>query len=154
MKGPSAKFDGDKKAFIAAIHDALYCSKICAYSQGFQLMREAQKEYNWTLHFGEIASIWRGGCIIRARFLQKITEEAFETDPQLANLLLARLRISRAKSQSSAVELARGDRRGGAVRSAGADVQFGAVVLRRLPVGAAATRFAAGAAGFLRSAYV
>ena len=87
LKGPSATFDGDRAKFVAAIHDALYCSKICAYAQGFQLMREAQKEYGWTLHFGEIAKIFRGGCIIRARFLQKITE-AYERNEQLANLLL------------------------------------------------------------------
>ncbi|MGC9452159.1 MAG: NADP-dependent phosphogluconate dehydrogenase [Oceanipulchritudo sp.] len=88
LKGPEAfSFDGDKAEFIQAIHDALYCSKICSYAQGFQLMREAQKEYKWTLNFGEIAQIWRGGCIIRAVFLQKITE-AYERDPQLANLLL------------------------------------------------------------------
>ena len=77
----------DKKAFLAAIHDALYCSKICAYAQGFQLMREAQKEYKWTLDFGSIAQIFRGGCIIRARFLQKITE-AYQLDGALVNLLL------------------------------------------------------------------
>ncbi len=76
-----------KKEFLAAIHDALYCSKICAYAQGFQLMREAQKEYKWTLDFGSIAQIFRGGCIIRARFLQKITE-AYERDGALVNLLL------------------------------------------------------------------
>ena len=70
-----------------AIRDALYCSKICSYAQGFQLMREAQNEYSWELNFGEIAQIWRGGCIIRAAFLQKITE-AFERDPALSNLLL------------------------------------------------------------------
>lgn len=87
LKGPSKKYKGSKKALIAAIHDALYCSKICSYAQGFQLMREAQKEYKWTLNFGEIAQIWRGGCIIRAVFLQKITE-AYQRDPQLANLLL------------------------------------------------------------------
>ena len=87
LVGPSQTFTGDKKAMIAAIHDALYCSKICSYAQGFQLMREAQKEYKWTLNFGEIAQIWRGGCIIRARFLQKITE-AFGRDGLLANLLL------------------------------------------------------------------
>ena len=72
---------------IDAVRDALYCSKICSYAQGFQLMREAQKEYNWTLNFGEIARIWRGGCIIRAAFLQKITE-AYERNSNLANLLL------------------------------------------------------------------
>jgi len=87
LKGPSKKYRGSRKALLAAIHDALYCSKICSYAQGFQLMRTAQKEYNWTLNFGEIAQIWRGGCIIRAAFLQKITE-AFARDPNLANLLL------------------------------------------------------------------
>ena len=87
LHGPTAVFSGDREEFIAAIHDALYCSKICSYAQGFQLMREAQKEYGWELHFGEIARIWRGGCIIRAAFLQKITE-AYERGPELANLLL------------------------------------------------------------------
>jgi len=87
LKGPKKKFKGNKAAFIRAIHDALYCSKICSYAQGFQLMREAQKEYKWTLNFGEIAQIWRGGCIIRAAFLQKITE-AFRRKAELANLLL------------------------------------------------------------------
>ncbi len=87
LKGPAKKYRGSKKALIQAIHDALYCSKICSYAQGFQLMREAQKEYKWTLNFGEIAQIWRGGCIIRAVFLQKITE-AYARNPNLANLLL------------------------------------------------------------------
>ena len=88
LKGPQKKrYTGSKKALIQAIHDALYCSKICSYAQGFQLMREAQKEYKWTLNFGSIAQIWRGGCIIRAVFLQKITE-AFGRSPKLANLLL------------------------------------------------------------------
>ena len=87
LSAPARVFKGDKQEFIQAIQDALYCSKICSYAQGFQLMREAQKEYHWTLHFGEIAQIWRGGCIIRAGFLQKITE-AYARDPQLANLLL------------------------------------------------------------------
>ncbi|HEY9155814.1 MAG TPA: NADP-dependent phosphogluconate dehydrogenase, partial [Opitutaceae bacterium] len=87
LKGPNKKFKGPKNALIKAIHDALYCSKICSYAQGFQLMREAQKEYKWKLNFGEIAQIWRGGCIIRAAFLQKITE-AYNRNPNLANLLL------------------------------------------------------------------
>jgi 6-phosphogluconate dehydrogenase len=88
LKGPGArKYTGAKKALIQAIHDALYCSKICSYAQGFQLMREAQKEYGWKLNFGSIAQIWRGGCIIRAVFLQKITE-AYGRNPELANLLL------------------------------------------------------------------
>ena len=87
LKGPGKKYRGSKRALIQAIHDALYCSKICSYAQGFQLMRTAQKEYNWKLNFGEIAQIWRGGCIIRAAFLQKITE-AYTRNPGLANLLL------------------------------------------------------------------
>jgi len=87
LKGPAAAYDGDRKELVTAIRDALYCSKICAYAQGFQLMREAQKEYQWKLNFAEIAAIWRGGCIIRARFLQKITE-AYQNNPDLVNLLL------------------------------------------------------------------
>jgi 6-phosphogluconate dehydrogenase len=87
LKGPTKKYRGSRKALVAAVHDALYCSKICSYAQGFQLMREAQKEFNWKLRFGEIAQIWRGGCIIRAAFLQKITE-AYARNPDLANLLL------------------------------------------------------------------
>jgi 6-phosphogluconate dehydrogenase len=80
-------FDGDRDAFIQATHDALYCAKICSYAQGFQLMRAAQEEYNWDLDFGAIAMIFRGGCIIRAAFLQKIYE-AYQRDPDIANLLL------------------------------------------------------------------
>jgi len=88
LSGPArSKFKGKKAELVKAVQDALYCSKICSYAQGFQLMREAQNEYDWKLNFGEIAQIWRGGCIIRAAFLQKITE-AYDRDPNLANLLL------------------------------------------------------------------
>ncbi|HEY4989032.1 MAG TPA: NADP-dependent phosphogluconate dehydrogenase [Opitutaceae bacterium] len=87
LKGPTKKYRGSKKALLEAIHDALYCSKICSYAQGFQLMRAGALEYGWKLNFGEIAKIWRGGCIIRAAFLQKITE-AYASKPDLANLLL------------------------------------------------------------------
>ena len=87
LTGPTVSYKGDRETLIAAVRDALYCSKICAYAQGFQLMREAQKEYNWKLDFATIASIWRGGCIIRARFLQKITD-AYTRDANLVNLLL------------------------------------------------------------------
>ena len=79
--------DLDKSNFLEAIRGALYCSKICSYAQGFQLMNAAAVEYRWDLNYGEIAQIWRGGCIIRAAFLQKITE-AYENEPNLANLLL------------------------------------------------------------------
>ena len=87
LVGPTPAYSGDRDALINAVRDALYCSKICAYAQGFQLMREAQKEYSWKLDFATIASIWRGGCIIRARFLQKITD-AYRRNPELVNLLL------------------------------------------------------------------
>ncbi|SHG29382.1 6-phosphogluconate dehydrogenase [Marinomonas polaris DSM 16579] len=71
-----------------AIEEALYCAKICAYAQGFQLMRAAEKEYDWKFNFSDIAKIWRGGCIIRASFLQKIAD-AFIENPALENLLLS-----------------------------------------------------------------
>ena len=72
LKGPeAAAFNGDKAAMVEAIREALYASKICSYAQGFQLMAYAQEEYNWKLNFGEIAQIFRGGCIIRAAFLTK-----------------------------------------------------------------------------------
>ncbi len=88
LQGPaSQKLTGERAEWISAIKDALYCSKIISYAQGFQLMSEAQREYKWDLNFGEIAKIFRGGCIIRARFLQKITE-AFGRDGKLKNLLL------------------------------------------------------------------
>ncbi len=87
LAGPTAKFSGDAKQFVNAIRDALYASKICSYAQGFQLMRAAAAEYKWDLHYGEIAMIWRGGCIIRAHFLNRI-KEAYDREPKLANLLL------------------------------------------------------------------
>ncbi len=87
LKGPGVAFDGDRDTFIELIRQALYSSKICAYAQGFSLMNEAQKEFNWQLNFGTIAMLFRGGCIIRARFLQKITD-AYRNDPELANLML------------------------------------------------------------------
>jgi len=87
LRGPAPRYTGDRKAFIEAIRQALYASKICSYAQGFALMKEAGKEYAWKLNFGEIAMIWRGGCIIRARFLHRITE-AYQRDPNLPNLML------------------------------------------------------------------
>jgi 6-phosphogluconate dehydrogenase len=88
LKGPGAKFTGDKAALIEDLKQALYASKIVSYAQGYQLMREAAKEYGWKLNNGGIALMWRGGCIIRSVFLGKI-KEAFDTDPDLVNLLLA-----------------------------------------------------------------
>lgn len=87
LNGPTPAYDGDRDELITAVREALYCSKICAYAQGFQLMREAQQVYDWSLDMASIARIWRGGCIIRARFLQKIAE-AYRRDAKLINLLL------------------------------------------------------------------
>jgi 6-phosphogluconate dehydrogenase len=87
LKGPEAAYSGDRETFVDALQAALYASKICSYAQGFALMREAGREYNWDLAFDRISMIWRGGCIIRARFLHRIAD-AFQRDPNLANLLL------------------------------------------------------------------
>jgi len=88
LKGPrTRRITRNREAFIEAIRQALYASKICSYAQGFALMREAAKEYGWQLDPGRIAMIWRGGCIIRARFLHRI-KEAFDRRPDLPNLLL------------------------------------------------------------------
>ena len=78
----------EKKSWIAAIEQALYASKIISYAQGFMLMRAASTEHKWKLNFGSIALMWRGGCIIRSKFLGKI-KEAFDQNPTLANLLVA-----------------------------------------------------------------
>ena len=85
--GPKPAFEGDKEAFINDLKNALYASKIVSYAQGYLLMREAAKEYNWNLNNGGIALMWRGGCIIRSVFLGKI-KEAFDRNPELTNLLL------------------------------------------------------------------
>jgi 6-phosphogluconate dehydrogenase len=92
LKGPRptlsvAKNDVKKKAFIADIRDALYASKIISYAQGYMLMRAAGAEYKWNLNMGGVALMWRGGCIIRSRFLGKI-KEAYDNNPKLLNLLL------------------------------------------------------------------
>lgn len=87
LSGPKAEFTGDKKAFIEDIGHALYAAKLVSYTQGYQLMRAAAKEFGWNLNFGGIALIWRGGCIIRSAFLGKI-KEAFVLNPDLVNLLL------------------------------------------------------------------
>jgi 6-phosphogluconate dehydrogenase len=87
LSGPQPSFNGAHDDLSAALHDALYCAKMCAYAQGFQLMRAAQQAYDWELDMAVIARIWRGGCIIRARLLQKIAE-AYTRDPKLVNVLL------------------------------------------------------------------
>jgi 6-phosphogluconate dehydrogenase len=81
------KFTGDRKKLIDAVRNALYASKIVSYAQGMELLGAASKQYNWNLNFGDIATIWRGGCIIRAKFLNCIVD-AYKRDPALHNLLL------------------------------------------------------------------
>lgn len=87
LSGPQAKMTGEPQQIIQAVRDALYAAKICSYAQGFGLMRLASKEYGYNLNYGEIARIWRGGCIIRARFLNDI-RDAFKRSPDLANLMI------------------------------------------------------------------
>jgi 6-phosphogluconate dehydrogenase len=88
LEGPKIAFDGDRDQLINDIRQALYASKICSYAQGFQLLKMAAAEYNWDLNYGGIALMWREGCIIRAQFLGRI-KEAYDEQPDLANLLLA-----------------------------------------------------------------
>ena len=87
LRGPDAAFSGNREDLANAVGTALYAAKICSYAQGFALMRTAAAEHGWRLDYGAIAMIWRGGCIIRARFLQRI-KEAYDRQPDLANLML------------------------------------------------------------------
>ena len=87
LSGPEPEISLDTKEVISLVRDALYAAKICSYAQGFALMRLASKEYDYNLNYGEIARIWRGGCIIRARFLNDI-RRAFVRSPDLSNLMI------------------------------------------------------------------
>ncbi|MBU7216160.1 phosphogluconate dehydrogenase (NADP(+)-dependent, decarboxylating) [Staphylococcus gallinarum] len=87
LNGPASQFDGDKEEFLEKIRKALYMSKICSYAQGFAQMRKASDDNEWNLKLGDLAMIWREGCIIRAQFLQKI-KDAYDNDESLRNLLL------------------------------------------------------------------
>ena len=87
LRGPKFQFDGDRKAFVEDIRQALLASKLVSYAQGFMLLREAAQEYHWNLNYGGIALVWRAGCIIRSAFLGKI-KEAFDRNGALSNLLL------------------------------------------------------------------
>jgi 6-phosphogluconate dehydrogenase len=88
LSGPSGKYEGDTRTLINMVRDALYCSKICSYAQGMELLGKASNEFGYDLNLSEMARIWKGGCIIRARFLNKI-KDAFNENPKLPNLLLA-----------------------------------------------------------------
>jgi 6-phosphogluconate dehydrogenase len=87
LTGPVPAFLGDRKPYLVDIKNALYASKIISYAQGYALMQAAAKTYGWTLNYGGIALLWRGGCIIRSAFLGQI-KEAFDRNPALTNLLL------------------------------------------------------------------
>ena len=88
ISGPTgAKYSGDKRAMIDAIHDALYASKICSYAQGMNLIRAGSEKWNWGINLGEVSRIWKGGCIIRAQFLDKI-KQAYQRRQDLPNLVL------------------------------------------------------------------
>jgi len=88
INGPQVSALGDEgRELVNAVHDALYASKICSYAQGFNLIRAGSEEWKWDINLSEMARIWKGGCIIRARFLDRI-KAAYERDPNLKNLLL------------------------------------------------------------------
>jgi len=87
LPGPSEKFSGNKQELIDAVHDALYASKICSYAQGMNVIRRGSDEYKWNVNLGELSRIWKGGCIIRAQFLDKI-KQAYQRRGDLPNLLL------------------------------------------------------------------
>ncbi|HYX43388.1 MAG TPA: hypothetical protein VE821_16900, partial [Pyrinomonadaceae bacterium] len=88
IKGPErGSYSGDRKEMIQAIHDALYASKICSYAQGMNLIRAGSKQWNWNVDLGECSRIWKGGCIIRAQFLDKI-KQAYQRRADLPSLLL------------------------------------------------------------------
>jgi 6-phosphogluconate dehydrogenase len=89
LTGPRIKLNEDRQLFVNAIRSALYAAKICSYAQGFVQLRAASDEYQWDLDYGTCALLWRGGCIIRARFLDRI-KDAFSANPELENLLLDR----------------------------------------------------------------
>ena len=87
LSGPETNFQGNKEEFLESIRKALYMSKICSYAQGFDQMKKASENHKWNLRLGDLAMIWREGCIISAQFLQNI-KEAFDNDGNLQNLLL------------------------------------------------------------------
>ena len=152
LPGPSdAKVDVDREAFIEDVRHALYSSKIVAYAQGFDAIRAASEEYDWNIDLGAMAKIWRGGCIIRARFLDR-DHGGLRPEPVAA--LAAGGRLLQGSSRQRAGRLATGCRDRGDGRRTGSGVLGGAVVLRR-PAGRAATcRPDPGSARPLRGAHL
>ena len=151
LKGPDGTFNGDRKQFIEDVRQALYASKISSYAQGFVQLDAAAKEFNWKLNNGQIALLWRGGCIIRARFLEDI-KKAFEKNATLENLLLDDFFL-RGTRQGPA-KLA--PRRGGSGRTGPADPRLlsSPRLLRRLPPRPSAGESAASPTRLLRGAHL
>ncbi len=152
LQGPAATGKvADRTGFIENVRRALYCSKMISYAQGYMLLREAGKENNWNLNMGGIALMWRGGCIIRSRFLGKI-KEAYDKNPKLTNLVVGRFLRRRFEQVSAIVAASRG-RCGGSWRSH-AGVFHSARFLRWLPHRTPAGESAASAARFLWRAHL
>ena len=141
----------DRAQFIEDVRRALYCSKIISYAQGYMLLEAAAKEQGWHLNFGGIALMWRGGCIIRSRFLGKI-KEAFDKNPELSNLLLDDFFSEAPEQLSGGLAQRRHPRH--SVRRADPRVLHRAFVLRWLPHRAPAREPAAGPARFLRRTHL
>ncbi len=151
LSGPTTRFQGDRVEFIAAVRDALYASKICSYAQGFVQLAAAAQENAWPLNFGDIAMLWRGGCIIRARFLDRI-KEAFDANAKLENLLLAPYFTAEVHRAASRLAARGGDRR--RTGDLGAGVHHRPGLFRRLSPAAATGQFAASPARLLRRAHL
>ena len=151
LTGPSATFEGDKAQFIRDLEGAVYAAKIISYTQGYMLMRDAARTYNWNLNYGGVALMWREGCIIRSAFLGKI-QDAYAQNPALENLLLDD--YFRDAVIKCAIGLAAdGDDRH-RTRHSLADHERRAGLLRWLPFGQPAGESVASAAGLLRRAYL
>ena len=152
LRGPRGnRYSGDRKQFIEQVRQALYASKICSYAQGFVQLQAAAKEHDWPLNYGSIALLWRGGCIIRAAFLERI-KEAFDANKNLDNLLLAPyFAEATAKAQDAwrnvIVTAA-------AARHLGAGLHDGLGLLRWLSAGALARQSAAGPTRLFRCAHL
>ena len=143
--------DADTASFADDVLQALYASKICSYAQGFQLLSMASAEYGWRLDFGAIALMWRGGCIIRAAFLDCI-KAAYDETPELANLLLATVLSRCHRRRAGRVATGRRHRRD--ARGGGARVLQRTGVVRRVPQRAPAREPAPGPARLPRCPYL
>ena len=151
LRGPTAKFRGDRTKFIEQVRQALYASKICSYAQGYVQMQAAAAEHNWPLKFGEIALLWRGGCIIRAMFLERI-KEAFDAEETAGEPAVGAV-LQDGGPQGADRVAQRGDH-GRAAGHSHARLLRRAGLLRRLPLRAAAGQPVAGPARLLRRPHV